>query len=82
MSVYIRTGRAWGIGLPFWLAVWLLPLYLAWVLLALTWNVLVVLVMIPVWVYRSIQWLRWVRYDRLHALSTRGPRRDSERATR
>lgn len=56
MAVYIRAGKRWGVGLPWWVAVWLAPLWLTWVLLLMTWNVLVLVWMTLVWTWKALVW--------------------------
>lgn len=57
MSVFIRTGRNWGVGLPWWVVVWILPFYFAWLMLVLTWDTLVLTWMLFVWLYKAAAWV-------------------------
>lgn len=57
MSVYIRTGKRWGVGLPFWLVMLVWPVWVTWFLLVLTWNVLVLTWLALVWTCKGTVWL-------------------------
>lgn len=57
MAVYIRTGKRWGVGLPFWLAMLVWPVWVTWFLLVMSWNILVATWYALVWSYKGTVWL-------------------------
>lgn len=56
MAVYMRLGKNWGVGLPWYAAMWVLPVWLLWAGFVLVWNVFLFTWFALVWTYKAFAW--------------------------